>query len=248
MSLNIYVCSKGRPEGKTLKMLEASEAVPHYYLIVEPQDEELYKNQGFKKSITIVLPQNDQGVAYARRFVVLRAREAQQEQIWMLDDDISSFTERRSAKLHPIDIGQALTMAQDHLMKVPNLAVGALEYGQYAWAAKKPYALNSYCEVATLLNLNNLKLCKYRDDVKEDRDLVLQALSLGYMTARTTLFAFNAPKNGSNKGGLHEAYKAGLERHWSANMVKLWPGVCSLHTKADGRPDVKINWAAFKKS
>lgn len=251
----ICIASKGRAgKSKTIaKLLEEGATVNLY---VEPQDAEAYGRAygGHPdmvpppgKVVIHVLPENDQGITYVRKWILNRARELRVEWFWMLDDDISGMFRVEQGKCVKAPMVDVLRDAEELITKDPNpVAMGSLEYQQFAWSAKKPLKYNSYCEVAVLISVKNTMLINYRPDLKEDRDLVLQALSMGYCSMRTAWLAFGAPKNGSNEGGLHDAYKGGLERHWSAEMVRRWPGICTLHTKPDGRPDVKINWRAFK--
>lgn len=247
----IYIASKGRAKTCSTARMLVDEGTP-FYLVVEPQDAEAYQNE-FHSSTIIVLPENNKGITYARNQILDFAFGGPSHWFWMLDDDIKYFHlvqgDKKTKKCSAL---MALKTAEKVLCGIENLAVGALEYQQYAWAAKKEMAMNSYCDVAVLINIEMTSRIHYREDCKEDRDFVLQCLSMGYQSARSTWTAFSVPKNGSNKGGLHDAYKSGLEKHWSSRMVKLWPGICEHITKNDGRPDVKIHWkrliAPLKKS
>ena len=53
-----------------------------FTLVVEPQDVERYQNEG----PLIVLPEDDRGIAYARRFIL----DSMVEPSWVLDDDLNS--------------------------------------------------------------------------------------------------------------------------------------------------------------
>lgn len=239
----IYVASKGRAD-KCPTITNLFEARADFTVVVEPQDVKAYSKLNVHN--TMVLGKNNQGIAYARNSILERARFEKQPWIWMLDDDISQTYLVHNGKNVKTPINIVLKTAQLALCDVEGLAIGALEYGQYSWAAKKPLAMNSYCDVAVLINVRRTAHLSYRDGCKEDRDFVLQCLASGYQSARSTRTSFQVPKNGSNKGGLHDAYASGLENHWSKKMVELWPGVCQLHTKKDGRPDVKVNWKLMK--
>ena len=248
----IYIATKARSENSpTVPLLLADGIIPT--LVVEPQDEMAYRKR-YTTCHFLVLLNNDMGVTYARNAVRHHAMRMGYEWFWMMDDDIKQFyvVERpegaksgRNVKAPPKLV---IEQAEEALMALPNLAVGAMEYQQYAWAANKPLAMNSYCDVAVLVNLKKTESISYRDNCKEDRDFVLQCLALGYDAARSTRTAFAVPKNGSNKGGLHDAYAKGLENHWSARMTELWPGICERVTKKDGRPDVKIHWKKLRKN
>lgn len=246
----VYVASKGRSDDcKTVARLLAEECP--VTLVVEPHEAPYYwrtlcpdeaYTQVHSLLSLVILPHSNKGITYVRNFILGRAREAGHKHFWMLDDDIQQtyLTIKGKCIKHPLS--DTLHKAEQILANVPNLALGALEYKQYSWSAKKPLAVDSYCDVAVLVNVENTRGFSYRDGCKEDRDFALQAITRGFRTARSTWTCFQAPKNGTNKGGLSEDYAKGLETHWSTKMVKLWPGICQHFTKSDGRPDVKVNW------
>ncbi len=248
MTKPICIASKGRAgSSKTLDRL--IEEGLTFHLFVEPQDFDEYlkvygrRNEGVMQLHKI--GRDDAGISYVRQFILDHARRMKWSWFWMMDDDIGQTYQVIAGRCLKLSMKNTLEQAEEYITRRPDVAMGSLEYQQYAWAAKKPVKYNSYCDVAVLINVERTKFISYRPDCKEDRDFVLQALAIGYRSMRTSWLAFSAPKNGSNPGGLHDAYKAGLENHWSRKMVELWPGVCRAHTKADGRPDVKIDWKQF---
>jgi hypothetical protein len=212
-----------------------------FTLVVEPQEYEEYQAE-FPNFPFLIIPENDKGVTYVRNQILEVARGKELKWIWMMDDDIKSFHLTENSKTIKAGPAQVIFQAEACLKSIPNLAIGAMEYQQYAWAAKKPFVKNSYCDVAAFLNIELTRPLNYRPDCKEDRDFVLQCLALGYNSARSSWTSFSVPKNGSNKGGLQDDYLAGKEMAWSQNMIRLWPGICEMHVKKDGRTDVKIHW------
>lgn len=242
--LPVFICSKGRAgKAKCIeKLLDEKHEALHVF--VEPQDIEAYEAAYPELKNLHMLPENDQGITYVRNYMLDHAKEMNSD-YWQLDDDITTMGEVIGAKVHKRPFTEVLEEAYAELKKWPEVAVGALEYGQFAWAAKKDFAFNSYCDTCVVVMIKNLGPIRYRPDTKEDRDICLQVLTNGLQTARTTKYCFNAPKNGSNAGGLHDDYAGGLESKWSQNMMKLWPMICKPSKKKD-RDDVKINWAFFK--
>lgn len=238
----IFIATKGRAgTAKVLPLLDGC----NFTLVVEPQDHHAYAS-AYPGVSMVALPENNRGIAFARQWILERARSEGLPWFWMMDDDVTGFFRVESGKCVRYAAKEVLLAAEMQICRTAWVALGALEYQQYAWSQKKDRVMDSYCDVAVLINTRLTKLSKYRDGVKEDRDFVLQNLANGFSSMRTSHLAFSAPKNGTNKGGLHDAYKSGLERHWSMQMCKLWPEVCTLHVKKDGRPDVKINWKFFK--
>lgn len=245
MKVPIMILSKGRAgKAKCIETLLAERE--KICVVVEPQDQEAYRAQ-YPAADILSLADNNKGITYARNTVLQFCEARGFEWFWMLDDDISMMGVVIEGKVLKGKFGEVLSNAHDTFLPYEkSLAIGALEYQQYAWSAKNPYAFNSYCDTCVCLNYSIMKRFRYTENIKEDRDMCLQVLSAGYITARTTRHCFGSPKNGSNAGGLQDAYKAGLETIWSQNMVKRWPGVCEMNIKPDGRPDVKVKWSVFK--
>jgi hypothetical protein len=246
MSTPIVVPSKGRAwKSKTITLLQEAGVRPTVF--IEPQEVKAYGG-AYPDCDFFVLPESNQGIGYVRQQILEHARKQGWAAYWMLDDDITGLFRVEGGKCLRTDSRAVLVEAEAVLRKA-GVAQGALEYQQFAWAAKKPLKLIGYCDVAVWIDVEKTRLVNYRRklDLKEDRDFTLQILACGELTGRSTWHAFSAPKNGSNAGGLQEEYaKVGREAEASQRMVAAWPGICELHTKPDGRPDVKIHWERFK--
>ncbi len=239
----IFIPSKARSE--FCKTAELLGDFP-FKLVVEPQDAAAY-NAKYGAERVMVLPADNKGLPYSRNSILEAARFNELENYWMIDDDLTAAYLTENKKNVKTNLLEVLARAEAVLLAVPDLAIGALEYQQYAWSVTKPVTLNSYCDVTVLINVKRTRGLRYREGLKHDRDFVLQCLTRGFASARSSHTSFACPRNGSNKGGLFDEYANGKEQRSSAEMVKRWPGVCEEHIKADGRPDVKINWRLFKK-
>jgi len=247
----IYVPSKGRAgTSKTIENL-IKEGI-HFYLVVEPQDLQKYKQTySNREPIYLVLPENNRGIGFVRQFILNHARSGTSEWYWMLDDDISSMSQQVGTKNVKTTFEFVLREAAQLFQSCPDLGQGALEYQQFSWSAKKNLVFNSYCDVAVFINVKRTYHINYRPmvDLKEDRDFTLQILASGLCTARASRFGFAAPKNGSNEGGLKDVYaQSGREIQAVERMCELWPGIVEKQIKPDGRVDCKIHWSLFKKS
>lgn len=242
----ILIATKGRAgKSSTIAALLADGLAP--LLFVEPQDTAAY-TLAYPGTPLVTLEHDDQGIGYVRQAILEHARATGLGWYWMLDDDITALyqvVKGRNVKVSP---STALAGAQALFVGVADVAQAGLEYQQFAWSARRPIAFNSYCDVAVCVNVERTRMLRYRSevDMKEDRDFTLQVLSMGYRTARVCAYAFSAPKNGSNAGGLYDAYASdGREAQASLRMAELWPGVCRPVVKPDGRHDVRINWRAL---
>jgi hypothetical protein len=242
-NLNIFIPTKGRfDKCKTANLIGNYEKL---FLIVEPQDYENYlKNYGDYNIIQ--LPFNNKGLSYARNFVRDYCYTNGIKDFWLLDDDISYFYERTGTKLERISFETALSNSRDFFIE-NEVAVGSLEYRQYAWSSKKRMVENSFCDSAVFINNELTQGIRYNEELKLkiDRDFCIKVIKSGAKTARDTFYAFSVPPNGSNKGGLKEvAYDVGnTELNMCLKMVEIHGSeICTHIVKPDGRNDLKIHW------
>lgn len=239
----VYILSKGRAESATSPLLMHQSEIPHF-LVVEPQEAHTYQ-ANFPFSQVLVLPKNNQGIAYARNYIL----GLNESWFWMLDDDIKGFFQRENKRMGRISSRQALESAESLILGVPKAAQGALEYQQLAWSTTKDYALNGYCDVCVCIHAGRVQGIQYRAELalKEDRDFTLQVLAAGYRTVRVQSYGFAAPKNGSNAGGLKALYEqAEREKLAVDRLCAAWPDIVTAQVKKDGRYDAKINWRKFQ--
>ena len=239
---NIYVPSKNRVSNATLLKFASDNNVV-LNVVIEPQDEirykKIYPNFNF-----IILPKNDGGITYVRNFIKEYTSSKGLKSYWQLDDDITGLFIRQNTRLLRGNF-DVLQYAEEQFVK-NNIALGALEYRQFAWSATKELIENSFCDSCVWVNNVATVDIQYREYVegKEDRDFAMQVIKSGQKTARTTLYAFSAPPNGSNAGGLKEIfYDVNKEQVCVQRMVEIWGDkICVPITKDNGRNDVKIMW------
>ena len=244
----IYIPSKNRPEAKFLELIKDLDTEKH--LILEPQDIDKYsKWKDYYKILN--LQKNDQGLPFARDFGKNYAENNKSKWYWLIDDDITRFYKTENKKNKHITPEEALSSAQD-LFNVMPVALGALEYQQYAWSQKKPFKLNSYADCVVCFNVERTKKYKYdlNFKLKQDRDMALQIMTDNQYVMRALQISFACPSYGSNKGGLHEIYKQNLEKEMAEKLINKWGSkYVSIQIKDHSvgqRYDAKINWKAFK--
>jgi hypothetical protein len=241
--LYIYVTTKSRYDN--CKTVDLIGNYKNLYIIVEPQEYNEYKNN-YPNFNIIQLPENNKGLSYARNFIKIHTEEKKIDDYWVLDDDISYFYERDGKKLNRIDFETCLKNSKK-FFKENKIAVGGLEYRQYAWSANKRLIENSFCDSAVFIDNKLTKGIRYNLDLKLkiDRDFCIKTIKSGNKTGRDTFYAFSVPPNGSNKGGLKEiAYDVSdLEKNMCLKMVEIWGSdICQYIVKEDGRNDLKIHW------
>ena len=241
-TINIFIPTKNRVDNSTLiKFAETQNE--QVTIVLEPQDYGKYKKK-FPDFEYLILPINNGGITYVRNYIKEYTENNSIDNYWQLDDDITGLFYRKDAKL--IRTGfDALINAQNEFIN-NDIALGGLEYGQFAWSQTKNFVINSFCDSCVFVDNTKTNGLRYRSYVegKEDRDFAMQVIKSGQKTARTTLFAFNAPTNGSNAGGLKEIfYDLGKEKICVERMIELWgENICVPIVKKSGRNDIKIMW------
>lgn len=237
MKINIFIPSKLRA-GKSKTIPQLKEAI----IVVEPQEYEVYRAE-YKNKI-IQLPENNKGIIYARNFIKKYCEQKGLQSYWQIDDDISYTYLRQGTKLIRKDMLDCILESQK-IFEANNITLGSLEYRQYAWSATKELIKNSFCDSFVFMDLTKTSSIYYRENTKEDRDFAMQVIDNNLNTARTTLYSFSAPANGSNEGGLKEIFYdvEDAELKTVQNMVKIWgENICKHIVKKDGRNDLKIYW------
>lgn len=238
----IYIASKGRATKQhTLALLE--DAGLSATLVVEPQDEAAYR--AAHPDVTLhVLPENDRGLAYVRNFIL----DLNEGAFWMLDDDFRGFYVRLEQRMHHIAADVALRGTQRKLRKL-GVAVGAMEYQQFAWSSTHEYVLNTHCDCCTYIDATQITFERFNESLvlKADREFVVQVLSNGKRTARVTRYGFAAPATGSNAGGQQAAYDDdNTIRDSVQRFARMYPHIVKPVRKRNGRLDARINWSYFK--
>ena len=242
-NLYIFIPTKNRYENcKTANLIGSYK---NLFLVVEPQEYKEYRIN-YPEFNILQLPEDEKGITYVRNFIKKFTEERSINYYWQLDDDISYFYKRNKTKLIRENPIKTLIDCQK-IMLNNNIALGSIEYRQYAWSATKEIIYNSFCDSAVWCNNISTQKIRYREEVvgKEDRDFAMQVINKGLKTGRITTHAFSAPANGSNKGGLKEIFYdiQDAELNSCKKMVEIWgDDICRHIVKPDGRNDLKINW------
>lgn len=246
----IFIPSKGRLENCTFIKFLKENKIPAT-IVLEVEDSVNYMEKFGRDLVSgcfefLILPESNKGITYVRNFIKQYTEDNGIQYFWMCDDDLTGLYYREETKM--IKSGINVMEAAERQMKMqPQVALMGLEYQQFAWGAgEKHFIYDSFCDSCVMINNRLLFGQRYREYVegKEDRDFAMQTVKAGHNTMRTTLYAFAAPKNGSNKGGLKEIfYDLGREETCANRMVEMWGAdIVARITKDDGRPDVKIRW------
>lgn len=244
MKYPIYVPSKGRPSCRTAKLI-ADEGID-FKVVVEPQDAASYI-EVWGDSRIAVMPENDQGIHYARNFCKRDALSHKHSFHWQLDDDLQRFTKvGMNKKLEKCTAYEAMRCTEKFVDSYTNIMGAGI--ASAAFFPKKPYLLNQ--QVYTVVLINTKIDCWWRAGCIEDTDFSLQMLTKGYCTLLMKHYQFAAPTTGTESGGCNtEAMYAGdgrtnkirgLQRNWRELDIGMRRGV--------GLPKAKTAhiWRKFK--
>jgi hypothetical protein len=148
-----------------------------------------------------------------------------------------------------------------HPMLSTPIAMFGLEYEQFAFASMPDrFLLNSYVNICACLNLARLPpQIRYRFRVREDYDLVLQAIRHGACVLRFKDIAFRAPSMREQKGGMtpyYEGQQGGDIPVQNGLFLQEWGGsaldgraIVQEAVKGSGqtlRRDIRVRWAALR--
>lgn len=246
----IFIPSKGRADiaSSALAISGPSTVTPAipFTLVIEPQDEKSYRMNHPLANI-LILPKSNQGVTYARQFILDYARSNGFQKYWQIDDNIKEWRVKVDGVLHQVSPLYVMAMIEQAVEEDTKIAIAGPDYQQLAGLNNKDYSVNTsvYCCVLTRSDTG----INYRPEteMKEDVDFCLQHLSKGFKTTLFHKFTIKKPAvGGSHKGGLTDKYKSGLDALASEKLCKLWPGIATL-TKKGNRVDAKINWRLASK-
>lgn len=237
----IGVPSKGRAgKSATLAMLDEQDEVT---VAVPVEEQSVYESIYPHFAI---LPVEEPGIGNARQALLTAARNDEWGAFWMLDDDITGFFWRVGRKLVRTEIGPALNLMEDVLseQKVGPVALAGPQFRHRAWAGPD---VEVDKHLRNVVHVEPQAPIDYPPILKEDLDVVLQALTQGWHTVRFNLVAFDSPQMGTSQGGCREDYDAGKLDDACRALVERWPGLVEydLDNKT-GRLTNRVNWKAVR--
>lgn len=260
----VYVVSKGRYERRPWHTsLRLSQMGIYHYLVVEPQELELYKKNFYDKYVKVIpmdLKYKDEydcfndlgnkestGPGAVRNFCWEHSIENGFEYHWVLDDNIKEFD--RFWRGHRIlcRTGEVFRSCERFVERYSNIAIGGLNYKCFVQdnTIKPPIIINS--RVYSILLIKNDIPYRWRGRYNEDTDLSLRVLKGGLCTVQFNLFVGDKLETQTVGGGNTEEFYS-KEGTWAKSqmLVDMHPDVTQLVTKY-GRPHHLVDYSSFKK-
>jgi hypothetical protein len=194
----ICIPTKGRPKTKTYKLFNS--AGFEVYHFIEPQDIDSYDVPNM-----VSIEKNDQGIGYARNFILQFAKDKKWDLICQCDDDVNSFgyvKNNKSIKSDASIFNEMLPIID----KMPFELYG-MSFRQFAWGEKNKYSINSKTfTCCTIIKVNKIKW-KYANTFMEDIQFNFESIRYGSGCFKFNHFFFNTPAVGTNTGGCYDGYK-----------------------------------------
>lgn len=240
--IKIFIPTKNRLDNeKTYHLLEKLGLKP--FLVIEPQEEEKAKKLGFRY---ILLPKNNQGITFARNFILDTCRKQNIEYACMMDDDISGFVRMENNK-RVKDTDDCFLEALEYFIN--SKMCGTMQYHQFGVFANKYVSFYQNIEVIFFLYIPSLTNVYFEEDTIEDRDFSLDiVLNHGCKTFRLEQLCFCVPSIGTNKGGIESDSRAQKQIYWSNKMQKKWgKEIIKVVVKKNGLTDIRTNWRYVRK-
>lgn len=251
----VYVPTKGRADRPKTAQILARAEVP-FRLVVEPQDVEAYSKEW--GAHLLVMPENDQGLVYARNFIWDHAVAEGHEKHWQFDDDILNMVRLVRGYRMWAEANVALGIAEEFVDRYENVGLFSFNSDFFVSSSRgrsrqkwPPFYLNTRCYTNFLINhalpLRFRRLSTTRSSDNEDTDMSLQVLAIGWCTILFNAFMMKTPETMAAKGGQTTFTYAGDGLlHRSRNLERVWPGVVTTDRRY-GRPQhhIKNHWQLF---
>lgn len=243
----IGVPSKGRAgKSATLAALRNRSDV---VLAVPPEEASAYLD-AYAQAVVIhpVAP----GIGHARQRLLEFAREQGTGPFWMLDDDITGAFERdeQTRLLRPTSINEIIGSMEWQMAalasEISGLALAGPNFRHRAWSGPE---MEWNKHLRNFVWVNPDAPIDYWPHLKEDLDVVLQALTKGWSTLLWNAYAFDSPQMGTSAGGCRDDYDAGKLDVACQALVEKWPGLVDLRLDGKtGRLTNRVNWKAVREA
>lgn len=227
----VFVPSRHRADIATTPDLLAASGVP-YHLVVEPHDADAYVER-YGAERVLVMDKNDQGIAYARNWLMDRARAAGMEYVWQLDDDMRRFGVRRNGKRVMIPARAALAYMELLVDSFDNIGGANVMNGAYAFSYDNKPALSTNGMVYCVQLLRTNVAPRFRGHLMDDTDYSMQLLTQGYCTLVSRRVVHEQPSTSVQAGGCTDTTHT-HRRERAEAMMRAWPGCFRTKESKEG--------------
>lgn len=242
----VYIISKGRWE-KPLTARALDQIGVPYWIVVEPQEAELYAEAvGAHKVLPLPFSNLGQGSIPARNWVWEHSIWVGTERHWILDDNISGFYRLHQNLKTPVASGTIFYAAEEFVDRYTNVAKAGFNYFMFAARKTKvpPMYLNT--RVYSCILLRNDLPYRWRGRYNEDTDLSLRILKDGHCTVLFNAFLAYKQTTMTMKGGnTDDLYQGNGRLAMAQSLVDQHPDVTTI-TEKWGRYQHHVDYRPFR--
>jgi len=240
---SIYIPSIKRSDSEFLQELKRLNL--SYYLVLAHDQVERYLEYHDMNNI-IVLPKSVYGISKIRQFILEYALKKKEKRIWMSDDDLRRFFMWSSESNKEVSFKYFLQEAENEITKLEKADKSLVQVGfKYSTFAipKSKYSFNTDIGMIQYLNLERLQN-KVSYDIKmttlEDTDFSIRLIKNGYKNVKLNHFIFTAPRSGTGKGGLEEAYQNKGKQQGIIEFQRKFPDLIKIIDLDKGK--YRVHW------
>lgn len=242
----MYVISKGRDWlGRSHTSYRLSQMGVNHYLVVEPQEYELYSNSFNDEYVEVIKMDmtykdtydsfsnlgniNSTGAGAVRNFCWDHSISMGYKWHWVMDDNIEGFNRFWRGHRLLCRTGETFRSCERFSERYDNIAISGLNYMGFCKSGDRvpPYVLNT--RIYSMLLIRNDIPYRWRGRYNEDTDLSLRVLKDNWCTVQFNLFLGEKRNTQQKKGGnTEEFYSKEGTIPKSQMLVDMHPDVTKL--------------------
>lgn len=243
----VYIVSKGRYENPITAKCFIEDKVD-FYIVVEPQEYELYKKSIPEKYI-LQTPFSNLGLGSypARNFAWDHALANGHERYWCFDDNIYRMRQLVKGKKIPINAKKAICYLEEFTDRYTNIGITAFAYTSMVVANQISKAFYLNCHAYSAMLIKTDMAWKWRMKYNEDVDLCLQVLHNKLCVVQINVLMVDkvstvTKMKGGNQTDLYQGNSHDKKILKARSLEEIWPQYAETIIRFN-RPHHYVNWA-----
>ena len=230
----IFIPSKGRPDGSTMRLLKEQDV--GYICVIEEEDREAYQMHP-----VAVLPESNRGIGYSRNWIATQCRVP----FIRLDDDLKTFYRKTETGTQSITLKELLIELSEFGRTHDYSVVGCQR--SFFGISSKPYVENR--EIAILLYVKGPIDYDESKRCFEDIDMVIRQILNKRKVAKMSNLVYFTTLSGCGKKGTGVDYSNELKRKEALRMKEQYPAFFEIleGETYHKQPRFKVNWSKLNK-
>lgn len=214
------IASYHRPECRTVRTL-LDAGVDKRDILIATQTEDDYEDYRRLHEDIRVIYREASSAAGNRNTILETVKE---RPLILLDDDITSIAKYDGKSFKPAT-EECLRLIEKIVEESEGICIGGVAASSNGLFAKGrwEYDADTLLQGSLLFVYDREIRFSEKYLMVEDYEICLRAIAQGKHTSRYNHICAMKPKNGSNKGGLHERYENGEDHAWHKRLAKEYP-------------------------